>query len=209
LRRQKPSPVPGPPVSRALFPWPQPRELHRAEYTAGVPLCRHRCSPSHLLRRPEPSSEPCTGRLVEPTQSARTPRLPLPAPSKVVALEFFQKSISRAWLIDGDSPKSNFCVPDHGMTPARSPPALNGDFFRKVENQPNRVRATNSACQAVGSHLARPVHVFGAYPCHTYSNARGRSVPLRRGRSAQRSSQRQTGKDTPWRPEPWPCAHWR
>ena len=35
------------------------------------------------------------------------------------------------------------------------------------------------------------------------------SVPSRRGRSAQRSSQRQTGKDTPWRPEPWPCAHWR
>ena len=35
------------------------------------------------------------------------------------------------------------------------------------------------------------------------------SVPSRRGRSAQRSSQRQTGKDIPWRPEPWPCAHWR
>ena len=35
------------------------------------------------------------------------------------------------------------------------------------------------------------------------------SVPSRRGRSGRRFSQRQTGKDSPWRLGPWPCAHWR
>src|SRR5438046_6119754 len=38
--------------------------------------------------------------LVEPTQSARTSRLPLQAPSKIVALEFFQESIAQGRLID-------------------------------------------------------------------------------------------------------------
>ena len=43
-----------------------------------------------------------------------------------------------------------------------------------VENQAIRVRAANSGPQAVSSHLARLVYFFGVYPCHIYSNARGR-----------------------------------
>jgi len=34
-------------------------------------------------------------------------------------------------------------------------------------------------------------------------------APSRRDRSARRFSQKQTGKDSPWQPAPWPCSHWR
>jgi hypothetical protein len=62
-------------------------------------------------------------------------------------------------------------------SPPRWLPVRTGEAIttRVLAEQPvDRVRAANSGCLAVGSHLARPVHFFGAYPCHTYSSARGK-----------------------------------
>src|ERR1017187_1052403 len=115
--------------------------------------------------------------------------------------------------------------------PARPPlqsPATNPNAFADLANSVHGLRANGKlGGQGSSEDLAfpfadhsgtirrtpcypLPVHFFGSYPCHTYSSARGRVCAFTpHGRSAQRSSQRQTGKDTPWRPEPWPCAHWR
>jgi len=54
----------------------------------------------------------------------------------MVALEFFDESIAQARLIDGDSPKSNFRLPDHGMTPAVHRLLLTEIFVRTGEIQP-------------------------------------------------------------------------
>ena len=47
-------------------------------------------------------------------------------------------------------------------------------FVRNGENQAIRVPAAISRPQAVSAHLARLLYFVGVYPCHIYSNARGR-----------------------------------
>jgi hypothetical protein len=51
---------------------------------------------------------------------------------------------------------------------------LNGDFIRKVENRAVRVGLFQFRASICMLALRAATYFFGVYPCHTYSNAKGR-----------------------------------
>ena len=85
-------------------------------------------------------------------------------------------------------------------------------LFRHLSQEIFRFTAGNvilTLSRDTGPELAMCITSSACTPAiHTPMPGAG-FVPSRRGRSGQRFSQRQTGKDTPWRLEPWPYAHWR
>jgi len=92
--------------------------------------------------------------------------------SRVISVALKQSTGWRTRNAEPECPLLNVLRDELGL-----PAKATASVHKCQDGRPFALKSSKLASafrQAVRSHLARPVHFFGAYPCHTYSSARGR-----------------------------------